>query len=221
MEVVDSLCSPHFDIGHHIYVDRFFNLVDLAEHPSAKGTYLCVTVMSNRKGLPPAMKWKMKKKGELMQLQKGNLVTIAFHNKHTVHLLLTNQIMGTAEDGRPLVLVDYNKNMGGVDKLDQLLSYYLVGRPGKKWWRFILWHIINTAVYNAFVVWNKSTHNFPTLKTYDLMMFRCDITDGLINGFCSHKVPGRKVMRLQAIPEGTIKQHLITKIAAQKRSCSV
>ena len=116
-----------------------------------------------------------------MQLQKGNLVTTAFHDKRTVHLLLTDQIMGTAEDGRPLVLSDYNKNMGGVDKLDQHLSYYLVGRPGKKCWRYIVWHIINTAVYNAFVIWNKFAHNFPILKTYDHMMFWCDIADGLIN----------------------------------------
>ena len=218
-EVVDSLCSPHFGKGHHVYVDRFFNSVDLAEHLSENGTYLCGTIMSNRKGLPPATKRKMKTKGELMQLQKGNLVTTAFHDKRTVHLLSTNQIMGTAEDGRPLVLSDYNKYMGGVDKLDQQLSYYPVGRPGKKWWRYIVWHIINTAVYNAFIIWNKSAHNFPILKTYDHMMFRCDIADGLINGFCSRKLPGRKATRLQAIPEGTIKHHVISKIAGRKRSC--
>ncbi|KAK3709775.1 hypothetical protein RRG08_028808 [Elysia crispata] len=57
-EVVDSLCSPHSGKGHHVYVDRFFNSVDLAEHLSEKGTYLCGTIMSNRKGLPPAMKRK-------------------------------------------------------------------------------------------------------------------------------------------------------------------
>ena len=148
-EVVDSLCSPHFGKGHHLYVDRFFNSVDLAELLSEKGTYLCVTVMSDRKRLPPAMKRKMKMKGELIviQLQKGNLVTTAFHDKRTVHLLSTNQITGTAADGRPLVLLDYNKTMGGVDKLDQQLSYYPLGRPRKKWWRYILCGISSTLLY--------------------------------------------------------------------------
>ena len=79
----------------------------------------------------------------------------------------------------------HNKNTGAVDKLDQQLSYYPVGRPEKKWWRCNVWLIINITLYNAFVIWNKSAHNFPILKTYDPMMLRCDIADGLINDFCS------------------------------------
>ncbi|RUS71247.1 hypothetical protein EGW08_020992 [Elysia chlorotica] len=30
--VVDSLCRPHYHQGHHVYMDRFFNSVELAEH---------------------------------------------------------------------------------------------------------------------------------------------------------------------------------------------
>ncbi|KAK3800735.1 hypothetical protein RRG08_003140 [Elysia crispata] len=41
------------------------------------------------------------------------------------------RVMGPAADGRPHPLIDYNRFMGVVDKLDQQQSYYPVGRPGK------------------------------------------------------------------------------------------
>ncbi|RUS81634.1 hypothetical protein EGW08_010597 [Elysia chlorotica] len=50
------------------------------------------------------------------------------------------------------------------------------------------------------------------------MMFRCDFADVLINGFCSRKIPGRRAIRLQAIPEGTIRHHVITKINGRKKA---
>ena len=33
------------------------------------------------------------------------------------------------------MIIDYNKSMGGVDKLDQFRSYYDVS--GKKFWKYI------------------------------------------------------------------------------------
>ncbi|KAK2150629.1 hypothetical protein NP493_2748g00002 [Ridgeia piscesae] len=35
----------------------------------------------------------------------------------------------------PEMIVDYNRNMGGVDHLDQFRGYYNVGRAGRKWWK--------------------------------------------------------------------------------------
>ena len=36
---------------------------------------------------------------------------------------------------KPNMIIDYNKSMGGVDKLDQFRSYYDVS--GKKFWKYI------------------------------------------------------------------------------------
>ncbi len=37
----------------------------------------------------------------------------------------------------PLCLPDFQKNMRGVDRGDQLESYYNVGNKSRKWWRRI------------------------------------------------------------------------------------
>ena len=71
-------------------------------------------MMSNRKGLPQSVDRKLKTRGEIVQEQKCNSIATAYHDKQTVYLLSTNQVMGTAEDRRPLVIVDDNKNMSWV-----------------------------------------------------------------------------------------------------------
>ncbi|GFS16913.1 PiggyBac transposable element-derived protein 4-like [Elysia marginata] len=160
-EVVNSLCSSHYHKGHHVYIDRFFNSVKIADHLQKNDTYVCGTIMSNRKGLPQGVKRKLRTRGDLVQLQKGNLIATAYHDKRTVHLLSSNQVMGTTEEeGKPRVLLDYNRYMGCVDKFDQQLSFYPVGRPGKKWWRYIVWHLINASIYNAYVIWTLSPPQF-------------------------------------------------------------
>ena len=36
----------------------------------------------------------------------------------------------------PELVLNYNANMGGVDHMDQLRSYYNGGRTWKKWWKY-------------------------------------------------------------------------------------
>ena len=127
--------------------------------------------------------------------------------------------MGTAQDGRPLPLVEYNKYMGGVDRFDQQLSYYPVGRPGKKWWRYIIWHLLGASIYNAFVLWSQSPRSYAATKSYDHMSFRADIAEALCNGFSSRKLPGRPATKQELVAPLQIKHHLLVKIEGRKRQC--
>ena len=95
-----------------MYVDRFFNSVDLATHLFFHITYLCGTILHNRKGLPPFVKLKLKTRGELRQMQRSNLVVTSYQDKRTITLISTNQVMGPAADGCPHPLIDYNRFMG-------------------------------------------------------------------------------------------------------------
>ena len=218
-EVVDELCRPHFMKGHHVYVDRFFNSVDLATHLLLHNTYLCGTILQNRKGLPPFVKLKLKTRVELRQMQRGNLVATSYRDKRTITLISTNQVIGPAFDGHPHPLIDYNRFMGGVDKLDQQQSYYPVGRAGKKWWRYLVWHLISASIYNAFITWKYSPHDYDIPNSYDLMMFTADVAEGLLNGFTSRKLPGRKATGATPVRPETIRHHVIEKISGRKKQC--
>ena len=54
---------------------------------------------------------------------------------------------------KPLVVQDYNLNMLGVDKLDQLMSYYSFLHKTVKWWRKVFFWILEVAVINAYIIY--------------------------------------------------------------------
>ena len=59
----------------------------------------------------------------------------------------------------PRQAVDYVKYMGGVDRADQLRSYYSCSRKSQQWWKKLLFFTIDTAVSNAWLCykWHNPT----------------------------------------------------------------
>ena len=69
----------------------------------------------------------------------------------------------------PEMIVDYNRNMGGVDHLDQFRGYYNVGRVGRKWWKYVLFGLFNFATVHPEVSGKQATAKQPmTVVTVDL-----------------------------------------------------
>ena len=69
-------------------------------------------------------------------------------------------------------LLDYNKSIGGVDKLDQFMSYYDVVRTGKKFWTYIFYTYFNIAI-NSFICFKKSK---STHAGYSLLYYKNSFT---------------------------------------------
>ena len=98
----------------------------------------CGTVRVNRRGLPAELKEKMKKGDMVSYPIDDSMMALKWMDKRQVTMLSTihddsvvtkqrrtRHAPGGREDMRkPSVVEEYNKYMGGVDKDDQLLSYY-------------------------------------------------------------------------------------------------
>ena len=52
----------------------------------------------------------------------------------------------------PQLISSYNTHMGGVDKNDQMKSYYTIPVSGKKWWSRILFDLVDRSIFNSFVL---------------------------------------------------------------------
>ena len=192
-EVIMHLMEPFLHQNRHVYFDRYFTSPSLMECLHQHDTYACGTVMPNRRGLPPAMKKaKLKERGECIQKQKAPLVATEWRDKRQIHMLSTSQDPGVDEDsGAPHLVSRYNKGMGGVDKSDQLRSYYPVGRKSKTWWRYIPNFIINLCLVQAYLTWENSSHVPQPKKSYNHLMFRSDVAEQLRAGFTSRKTQRR------------------------------
>ena len=53
---------------------------------------------------------------------------------------------------KPRVSDVYTAHMGGVDRADQLRSFYCSGWQSKKWYKYLFWFLFNVSVCNAFVL---------------------------------------------------------------------
>ena len=51
------------------------------------------------------------------------------------------------------MIVDYNEHMLGVDKLDQMMSYYSFLHKTIKWWRKVFFWVLEVATVNAYILY--------------------------------------------------------------------
>ena len=59
---------------------------------------------------------------------------------------------------RPTVAVDYNFNKGHVDQVDQLRSYNVVQRRGRRTWPALAWWLLDVCISNAYKLWCVETN---------------------------------------------------------------
>ena len=55
--------------------------------------------------------------------------------------------------------------MNGVDRLDQILTTNSVLRKSMKWWKTMVYHLINMAVVNGFILFKEHQAQFPYVET--------------------------------------------------------
>jgi hypothetical protein len=67
------------------------------------------------------------------------------------------------EKQKPVSVLDYNQNMGGVDLKDQLLYAYLLERKKlTKWYIKMFRRLLNSTILNSMIIFRK---NSPQTKT--------------------------------------------------------
>lgn len=84
---------------------------------------------------------------------------------------------------RPNLIAQYNRFMGGTDRMDEDIARYRVGIRSKKWyWPIFTW-LIDVSINNAWVLHRNST---PENKKIPNIMFRREIVQSLLR---SHGTP--------------------------------
>ena len=69
--------------------------------------------------------------------------------------------------------------MRGVDKGNQLISYYELSRGTHKWWKRIFLHLIDISIVNSFIIYKKSELN----KGMTQKQFRLEIVRSIIKKY--------------------------------------
>ena len=64
----------------------------------------------------------------------------------------------------------YNKFMGGVDMQDQARKYYNVTFKSVKWWKYLFWFFLDTAIINSYILYSESNEKRITHLDFHLKL---------------------------------------------------
>ena len=178
----------------------------------------CGTVRLNRRGLPERIKAQSTmSKGDVQSVSKDGLLAVKWMDKRQVTMISTihddsmapvQRRSRFADGGREVVekpkcIVEYNRHMGGVDLSDQLTSYHSFGHRTVKWWRRVFFHLIDTTIVNAYILYKESTQSTRKLTHVN---FRVELAKGLLQQAghdveaLSHNQTTPSARRVEAIP---------------------
>lgn len=192
-EVILDLIEGYLEKGHIIYADNFYNSPDLARRLSERKTYICGTLRKMRKNLPMDVVNAKLKRGELAAKSCNDITVckwkdkrdvLVISNKHKLQLANVRNRNGKVSL-KPNIVADYNLGMSGVDRGDQMVSYYSCLRKTLRWHKKLALHIFEVYVQNA--------HRLLRLKDRTskirLLKFRVDFVKHLLGLKCGDITP--------------------------------
>ena len=156
-----------------------------------------------------------------MTLQKGCVTASAWRDNKVFVVMSTccqpGMVQRRQRDGTQLTLpcpgaiICYNAYMGGVDRGDQMRGYYSWRSKSRKFYKYIFYFLLDTAVTNAYIMHTRYTES-PTVK--HMKDFRVALAKALIGDYCSRRRPGRGGPPLRSIPL----RHFPVKVDGSSRS---
>lgn len=199
--VVMKLCERISTPNHLLIFDNYFSTYSLFQWLlTVKRIYGIGTVRMNRFGKPPLLEEKKFKKlprgsSEEVLSKDGIILTQWLDNKRVV---ICSTYIGKGildkckrwdkksktqiEVERPEAIVLYNKHMGGVDKMDFLVTLYRTFTRSRKWTLRMITHALDLAITNNWLEYRLEADalGISKKKQLDLIHFRYEIGEALI-----------------------------------------
>jgi len=182
--VVMKLMEKRLDLGHELYIDNFYTGFPLAQQLLNRNTNVCGTLRKNRKHLPKVVVTAKLRKGQVVRQRNNKVVVLKWRDKREVMMLSTFHSGKMIDSGKtnrqgerirkPDSVLSYNQHMCGVDRTDQLTSYYSPLRKSLRWYRKVVLHFFDLALINSYILYKK------TGGRKDQSWFRIHVVQGLI-----------------------------------------
>lgn len=207
--IVTTLAQRIINPNVRLYFDNFFSNYNVLQYLRNKSIYAYCTARIDRFKSPPFSSdkiMKKKRRGSFEEVisKDGIIMTKWFDNKSVI---LASNYRGVGmpdtcvrwdksekqykDVPRPEVVKEYNDCMGGVDKLDFLITLYRTFIRSRKWTMRMFTHAIDIACANAWLEYKEQASRLGISKkdVLDLLGFRAYVAEVLIK---ANKTPARK-----------------------------
>ena len=190
-DTVINLFAQFSYMGYSVYMDNYYTSPYLFYHLN-RWDILATGTSRPRKGYPKnLMVKKLKEKGNavdfnyfdsmnLLRIMDRKVVTF-LTSEHNLDLIPTGKSNYRNKEPitKPVVMHMYNKFMGGVDRNDQLGKYSAFNHRSLKWWKKVLFRILNLCMVNTFTLYNEwcAIQGKPKLKK---LKFRRNVINQIV-----------------------------------------
>jgi hypothetical protein len=179
--VVDNLMSGLYHKGRSLYMDNFYNSVQLSRKLLQKKTYVTGTLRSNRKhNSYEVIAQKLKKGESICRYTEDKICVVKWKDKRDV-LTISSEFPHTMIEieknrniKKPISVIKYNEHMSGIDRQDQMTLYYPFERKTIRWYKNIGIHCIHLLLLNSYFLYNKYA------KKTLLYEFRLSVIEALL-----------------------------------------
>ena len=172
------LMEQYLNKSHVLFTDNYYTSPTLAKLFLENGTYLCGTVRSNRKHFCKDLVGVQLERGNAAfyrSVNEPNIVLAKYRsikdkagNQEKIVYVLstchTSKMIDTGKKGKngetvykPSIVTDYNRHMGGVDKVDQQLHGLHTLRKSYEWYKKLAFRLISQTILNAHKIFQMET----------------------------------------------------------------
>lgn len=113
-------------------------------------------------------------------IYKRDVLTISSEFPHS----MVDSVKNRNTIKKPISVLKYNENISGIDRQDQMSSYYTVERKTLRWYKKIGVHCIHLLLINSYFLYNKCA------KKISLYDFRLSVIESLLS--INENVPDNK-----------------------------
>lgn len=184
-DTVTTLLGRLVGYGHKLYMDNFYNSVNLTHTLLDLKTAVCGTLRTNR-GEPAEFKTLKLTKGETTARHDDNVMVLCWQDKRLVKMISTchqeeKRVVNVRQRGqrelvpieKPTCIIDYNANMNGVDRIDQQIQYYPFVRKTIKWHKKFSTYLMELCFHNSFILFSQQNPNSKIKTLYQFIRCVC------------------------------------------------
>lgn len=162
--VISTLMEPYLNKGHIIFMDNWYTSPLLYQYLLENNTGACGTVRFKRKGMPTFQK--KLTPGQCVTATTKDMMTCKWKDKRDVHMLSTvhkpkmiNKVTNKKDRSgnlikKPECILDYNSNMGLIDKSDMQTSFNNTSRKSMKWYKKFFFHLLDLSILNSGIIYS-------------------------------------------------------------------
>lgn len=215
-QIVMTLMRPYLNNNHTLYLDNWYNSPSLAQLLYHNKTNCCGTVRKNRQSMPNFSQ--KLRPGEMTFRSSGPILVVKWCAKREIHMITTRNDFGMSSTGKkdrkthlqilkPNSVLDYNQNMGSVDKTDMLISSVESVRKSVKWYKKLFFHFLDICIINSHALYKEVTKRRSSIADFQL-----EVARKLIAKYCTADVTANSRHSSKEHPLRLTARHFVSKV---------